>query len=105
MCRALAFVTLAGSREAHGEGRALTQRALDGDVAIHHASDVAADRESQPGSLTLALVDIPHLDERLEDRLELVRWDAGSRITNADEDLGRVAVTRDRYRPARRRVA
>ena len=41
-------------READGEGRALTGDALDGQVAAHQATEVAADREAEAGPAVLA---------------------------------------------------
>src|SRR5882724_11562576 len=72
----------------HGERGARAGRALDGDLAAHHAREAPRQREAEPDALGLAVVR-PELVEDLEDRLVLLGRDPGTRVEHAD---GRAAV-------------
>src|SRR5690242_1451170 len=87
----------AGARQGEGEGGPHADRALDADLAMHGASQIAADGEAESSTLVGARAARLELHERLEDTIELVRGDADAGVGDVqpNEVLLYVATHRD----------
>ena len=49
-----------------GQAERIVCRAIDGDIAIHHADKLFTNRQAEPGSLEVALHAGTDLEERIE---------------------------------------
>src|SRR5688572_3284308 len=66
------------------ERAAFAGLAIDGELAVHHLSETAADRETETGAAVRPGVAAHALDERLEDVADLVGRDAAAGVGDAD---------------------
>src|ERR1051325_7424707 len=66
---------------------AMSNFAFSGHVAAHRSRQITADGKAQSASFLAARERAAELNERLEDRLDLVLRNARSRIPHADESL------------------
>ena len=75
----IALDTLGGAllipRQGNRENRALSRRTLHRNVSIHLPREITADRKAKPSPLRRVSKTPSHLNERLEDRIELVSLD------------------------------
>ncbi len=69
-------------RQIDGEGRAVSERAGDLDVAVGLLDEAERLAQAEAGSLA----DLLGREERLEDRVEIFRRDAGAGILDRDRD-------------------
>src|SRR5687768_13278449 len=72
------------ARERQREHRPAPLLALHGDVAAHREGEITADGEAEPDALARARESLVDLHERVEDRLQLVRRDPDTTVTNTD---------------------
>src|SRR5690348_3978885 len=89
-----------GARERQYEGRPHANLAVHADLAMHGASQIAADGKAETRPFVPACAARLKLDERLEDPLYLVRRDACARVHDAQPNGRRVDQRIDRDRPA-----
>ena len=73
-------------RQPDRELGAFAEFAFHGDVAAHHAAEVARDRESQAGAAELAGSGAVRLAERLEQLGELLGRHADTGVADAEHD-------------------
>ena len=73
--------------QADGEGRALAELALDGDIAAHHLAETAADRESEPRAAVLARGGRIGLHEFLEQPADLLGRHPDAGVGDRHRDL------------------
>src|SRR5579862_9827516 len=88
--KVLAFCEL-GQRER--ERRAVSKATRDRQVAAHSPRQLAADRQAQPDAGRRIARLFAALDERLEDALELVRWNTRPGVVH--EDVNRPWLAED----------
>src|SRR4051812_43771261 len=72
--------------------------ALDGELAVHPASEFPADRESEPGPLHGAVEPSVDLHERLEDLLDLIGSDPDACVFDTELNGAGIGVALDRDR-------
>ena len=89
-------MSVGGAWERQRESRPLSQLTLDSQIATHRVSQIAAYRQSETGALLRGCETPAELDERLEDRRELLGGDADAGIADGHADGGRVAEDVDR---------
>src|SRR6185295_9632160 len=93
-------------RQIQREATALARRALDRDLAAEQATDLAADRQAEPGAAVLATGRAVGLLERFEDHAQLVAGDADTGVSDRVGDDCRRRLERDvRGIPATARTA
>src|SRR6478672_8093494 len=73
-------------RERQRERAADAGLTLDQDVAAQQTGEVPGDGESEAGAAVLAMSAAVRLPERIEDDVQLVRWNADPRITHSEGD-------------------
>ena len=98
--RRVRVVLVRGARQRKGELRSTSQSAFDDEIAAHRAGKIAADRESETGSLMSRDEASLYLNERLEDRAQFLIIDPDSGVRDRDADPIDVSLTRDRDRAA-----
>src|SRR5215216_2108963 len=84
----------------YSELRALPHLALDRQLAAHHPSKIATDRQTKPGARRGSRQLRVHLNERFEDRIQAIRGDPHARVANADHAIPVVLICFDTYRSA-----
>jgi hypothetical protein len=73
-----------GGWKSQRERSTRTRRALHGDIAIHRAGEIAADREAEAGPFLRARERAAELNEGIEDHVLHVLRHAGPRIAHVD---------------------
>ena len=74
-------------RDTDGELAAHTRLGIDGDIPVHHADKLLANRQTQPGPLEITLDARPHLEERIEQANDLFRRNANTRVAYANSQV------------------
>src|SRR6476660_10585655 len=87
-----AFRTSLRQWQAQRKRRPLAQCALGAQGSLHSPRELAADRQSETGSLVWARQRPSHLHEWLKDRVEIGGGDADARIAHDDESLVSIDV-------------
>src|SRR2546427_10742760 len=80
-----------------GEPRSAADLAFNIDPSPMPAHDRVGDRQAEPSPLPDRL----GREKRLEDAIEVLFWNAATRILETDPDLAGAGAGRDRYRAAR----
>src|ERR1022692_4040802 len=79
-----AGIVVASRGQVHGERAALSERALEGELAAEQMNDLAADRKAQSGTAVLAGRSAVGLREGLEDAVLQPRLDADAGVADAE---------------------
>src|ERR1043165_5876936 len=71
-------------RQVHGEGASLPEFGFDGDLAAVQQRQVLHDREAETGAAHLTRPRAIDAIEALEERSEMLRWNAVAVVAHAD---------------------